>query len=109
MPETRRVSEVVDCILHSVALLNRRVTKHVDVARREQAPLFGPEGPLDSIGLVSLIADVEESLEERWNVTVVLATDRAFSRSRSPFRNVAALAEYANELIEEKLCKAKSR
>jgi hypothetical protein len=109
MPDAKRIELVRDCIIQSITLLNQRLTKRVDVTLRERAPLFGGEGPLDSISLVSLIADVEEAVEERWNVCIVLATDRAFSRTRSPFKSVGELADYADDLIEEKLCKAKSR
>lgn len=62
--------------------------------------LFGPDGLLDSIALVSLVVAVEEAVEDGHGVSVTLADQRALSRSRSPFRTVGSLAEYAQEQIE---------
>lgn len=63
------------------------------------SPLFGKNGILDSIGLVTLIVAVEQSIEDRYNVSVALADEKAFSQKRSPFRSVAALAEYAAQVV----------
>jgi D-alanine--poly(phosphoribitol) ligase subunit 2 len=72
-------------------------------------PTIGPEtelfsssaGILDSLGLVSFLVAVEQSVEDALGVHVVLADDRALSRHRSPFRSIAALRDYTAELIEE--------
>ncbi len=62
-------------------------------------PLFGKDGILDSIGLVTLIVAVEQGIEDRFQTTVVLADEKAFSQKKSPFRSVDSLATYAAELI----------
>lgn len=62
--------------------------------------LFGPDGLLDSIALVSLVVAVEEAVEDAHGVSVTLADQRALSRSKSPFRTVGALAAYCRERIE---------
>jgi len=67
----------------------------------DEEPLFGPEAQLDSMELVAFIADVEEVVEERWGRAVILADERALSRSRSPFRHLIALAGYVVELLGE--------
>jgi hypothetical protein len=62
--------------------------------------IFGPGGMLDSLGLVSFLADLEYKLSEEFDRAVVLASEQAMSRSRSPFRDVPALAAYVTELLE---------
>jgi acyl carrier protein len=64
-----------------------------------QTPLFGGAGALDSMALVTLIADLEERLAEAFDTPVVLADERAMSRSRSPFRTVGALEDYICSLL----------
>lgn len=59
-------------------------------------------GILDSLGLVSFLVAVEQTLEDVFGVHVVLADDRALSQQRSPFRSVAALRDYTARLLEEK-------
>jgi len=56
--------------------------------------LFGGKGLLDSLGVVILLTDLEEKLDEEFDVTISLASDSTMSRTRSPFRTVKSLAEY---------------
>jgi hypothetical protein len=64
--------------------------------------IFGAGGPLDSLALVSFLADLEYRIAEEFDRQVVLASEQAMSRSRSPFRDVSSLAEYILELLEKK-------
>jgi hypothetical protein len=73
----------------------------VDTAVGADAALFGSGGPLSSIALVSLVAGLEQEIDDRWGVFVELADDRAVSQSRSPFRTVGALASWAASLVRE--------
>jgi acyl carrier protein len=63
--------------------------------------LIGRKGVLDSMGLVTLIVDVEQRLEEEYDLVVVLADERAMSQKHSPFRSVGSLADYVCRLVEE--------
>jgi len=63
--------------------------------------IFGPGGTLDSLGLVNFLADLEYRLAEAYGRELVLASERAMSRSRSPFRDVDTLAAYIVELLSE--------
>lgn len=58
--------------------------------------LFGPDGALDSIGLVSVVIELEQKLSDLSGNDVSLMNDRAMSRSHNPFRTPRALAEYAH-------------
>lgn len=64
------------------------------------SPLFGKNGLLDSIGLVTLIVAIEQGIEDRYHKAVSLADEKAFSQKKSPFRSVDSLATYAAELIQ---------
>ena len=66
-----------------------------------ETPLYGDSGVLDSLALVSLIADLEVAVEERLGVPVTLADERAMSRRRSPFRTAGALTEFVEEVVRE--------
>ena len=67
----------------------------------EDTRLIGRAGVLDSMGLVTLIVDVEQRLEEEYDTVVVLADERALSQTRSPFRSVGSLADYICQLVKE--------
>ncbi|PAF47047.1 hypothetical protein BKH46_04825 [Helicobacter sp. 12S02634-8] len=61
--------------------------------------IYGGGGELDSLALVSLIADLEESLQSELGVNVTLADTRAMSQRNSPFRDVESLSAYILELL----------
>ena len=63
--------------------------------------IFGRKGVLDSMGLVTLITDLEEKLEQEFGYSLILADDRAMSQEKSPFRSVSSLAEYVCMLLDE--------
>lgn len=63
--------------------------------------LIGRKGVLDSMGLVTFIVDVEQRLEEEYDLVVVLADERPMSQKHSPFRSVGSLAHYICRLVEE--------
>ena len=67
----------------------------------EDTLLFGPDGLLDSIALVSFVLDVEMAIQDEFGIGVTLADDRAMSQKRSPFRRVADLVDYAKMLLDE--------
>lgn len=64
--------------------------------------LFGRSGILDSMGLVSLITDLEEKVEDEFGGSIVLADEKAMSLTRSPFRSVSTLARYVADRLREK-------
>ena len=67
----------------------------------EETILFGRDGLLDSVALVSFILDVEEAIRTECGVSITLADERAMSQTRSPFRRVSSLADYAAQLVAE--------
>jgi acyl carrier protein len=61
--------------------------------------IFGEDGVLDSLALVSLISDLEEEIHDRFDKDVTLADEKAMSQRRSPFGSVESLTEYIDMLI----------
>jgi acyl carrier protein len=67
----------------------------------EATTLIGRNAVLDSLGIVSLIVDLEQQIEERFGATLSLANDRAMSQKNSPFRSVQTLTDYIVSLLAE--------
>ncbi len=66
----------------------------------EETALLGEEGLLDSLGLVNLLVDVEQALEDETGAALTIGDDRAVSARHSPFRTVGTLADYALDLLD---------
>lgn len=64
----------------------------------EDAVLFGDGSALDSVGLVQVVMAAEAQLAETAGTDLVLASEAAMSRKRSPYRSLRNLAEYAVEV-----------
>ncbi len=67
----------------------------------DETPLFGNDSALDSIGLVTIIAEYEAAINDEYGTELVLADDRAMAMKRSPFRTPARLLEFAGERLRE--------
>ncbi|MBK6686876.1 MAG: hypothetical protein IPG45_20585 [Deltaproteobacteria bacterium] len=77
----------------------RSIPSAAKLEAKADCPLFG-DGGVDSMGLVRFIIMVEERIEDRTQVQLTLASDKAMSRKSSPFRTVGALAEYVTECLD---------
>ncbi len=65
-------------------------------------PLFSSGGVLDSLGLVQLLADLEEEIYQRTDKQIVIADEKAMSMKISPFRSVSSLADYLLQILIKK-------
>jgi acyl carrier protein len=63
--------------------------------------LVGSSAVLDSMGLVSLILDIEQRINDEYDVLIILADERAMSQKQSPFRSVGTLSSYILGLVQE--------
>jgi acyl carrier protein len=62
--------------------------------------LFGSESPVDSMGLVNVLIELESYFRGQ-GYRVLLTSEENLSRASSPFRTVATLTDFILELIEE--------
>jgi len=99
MPQLSR-EEVEQLLLDCCTQLNQMRAEGERLEISPTATLFGEGSPLDSLGLVTLIFDVEEALSSK-GVEVNLSDARAMSRARSPYRSVASMTDLILELSAE--------
>jgi len=91
----------VETILSSLRDLLEATAEGDPPVPDETTRLIGRSALLDSMGLVTLIVEVEQRLEADFDLVVVLADDRAMSQTRSPFLSVGSLADYVMQLAAE--------
>jgi acyl carrier protein len=91
---------IQDVVLAALRSANQTRPDDSQLDVSPEAPIFGPESALDSLGLVSLLMDVEEGLAGV-GPAVTLSDERAMSRKQSPFRSVPALVSYIEQLVHE--------
>ena len=66
-----------------------------------ETELFGGPDGIDSLSLVSMVAEIERETERRLSRRILLADERAMSRRNSPFRTVGTLSKFLEEKLSE--------
>jgi len=84
---------VREVVLQAMRLANLAREEGSQLGVAAEAPIFGADSPLDSLGLVALLLDIEDGLRGI-GCDVVLGDERAMSQKRSPFRSVQSLVTY---------------
>jgi D-alanine--poly(phosphoribitol) ligase subunit 2 len=95
------IDRILPLILAAAREMNEQLENKIPLENGPEAPLFGAQGVLDSLGLVTLLVAVEQAIEEAFGIPLVLADEKALSRGKSPFRTVGALAQYIEERIQK--------
>ncbi len=62
--------------------------------------LFGLQGHLDSLGLVTLVSVIESRISDEFDREIVIASEKAVSQKSSPFKSVRSLADYVEYLLK---------
>jgi acyl carrier protein len=67
----------------------------------EDTVLVGADPVLDSLGVVQLIVEVEQRVEQAHDIALTLANDKAMSARNSPFRTIGVLADHVVATAQE--------
>jgi D-alanine--poly(phosphoribitol) ligase subunit 2 len=92
-------SEIVETIVR--AMRDNAAGRPLPEPLGEGTVLFGKSGVLDSLGLITLVVEVEAQINDATGASIVIANERAMSQQSSPFRTVGALAQYVEMLLAE--------
>lgn len=96
--------KILKLIINAVNEINLLLENKIPVENGETCLLYGKEGILDSLSLVSLIVLIEESIENNFNANLILANEKAMSQRNSPFLTIGSLANYIETLLREESC-----
>jgi acyl carrier protein len=91
----------VQIVIASLREVLEQAEEQVPENLSEETVIVGNNAALDSLGVVSLIVEVEGRLEMDHEISVTLASDRAMSQRSSPFRTVGVMADYMCSVIKE--------
>jgi hypothetical protein len=93
--------DITRIILEAVNIINENLENKLPVNQLNECPLYNSENALDSISLVSLISIVEDLLESKLGISVILASDKSMSMKNSPFLTIGTLSNYIMNLINQ--------
>ena len=94
-------TKIQNLIIECLKELNEELEKEALNNPTKETKLYGIDGVLDSLALVTLITDLEEKICDEFGKDVTLADEKAMSQRHSPFRSVQSLTNYIVKLLEE--------
>lgn len=92
---------IIETIYKAVDELNRQRPKEQHLEKSADTVLFGKSGKLDSLGLINLIATVEQKTEEEFKVKITLANETAMTQMDSIFKTIGTLSDYIFMFLKE--------
>jgi len=99
-----QISKVQSIIIEALKEIGESRNEPELTQANPETILFGKNGCLDSISLVTLIADIEEVVSSEFDKEIIIADEKAFSQKNSPFKTVASLSDFVvlrlNETME---------
>lgn len=75
----------------------------VDMSAGGDTILYANDGQLDSLSLITIIADMEKQILIRYGVKLQLANERDLSTENSPFKTLSKMHEFILEKLENEL------
>ena len=93
-----------DIQLFLLSLLKDHVEQNSIICNEEiteNTRLIGSKALLDSLGLVSFIVEVEQSLEEEYDFSINIVSEKAMSRTTSPFISIKTLSKFIAKEVNE--------
>ena len=93
--------EIQEAVYDAVREINEQADEKMRLELSSHTILIGDGSMLDSIGLVTLIVTAEQNIEDRFDVSLTLADEKAMSQKQSPFRTIGSLIDYIEVLLND--------
>lgn len=92
-------TQILEIVVKSVESINLLLEHKIPIEKGYDCELYSINGVVDSLSLVTLIASIEEEIENQFSISIILANEKAMSQKRSPFANVHSLVNYIETLL----------
>ena len=98
--EEEMQEKIEKIIIDTLKELNEELENEAFLNPNSKTKLYGGNGAMDSLALVSFIADLEDKISDEFEKDIILADEKAMSSKTSPFRNIESLTSYIKSLLE---------
>ena len=95
------MKKIIEVIYKSINEMNSQLDDKIKLVESTETVLMGSDGKLDSLALVNLIVVIEQNIEDKFDVSITIADERAMSQKHSPFRTIGTLANYIDMLLKD--------
>ena len=93
--------KIKEILKDAIFELNEQLDDEEKIDYNENTHFIGSKANLSSISFVTLVSIIEELIETKFDKTVHLVDEKAFSSKRSPFYSVETMTDYIEELLKD--------
>ena len=94
---------ILNAIFTTIDEVNEMIPKQRRIAQSLDTVVLDKFSQVDSLMFVTLIAGIEDIIEEDFDVVINLADEKMLSQNGNPFKTIATLADHISLLVSEKL------
>lgn len=91
--------KIIQSICAAIDEVNDQLPAGEQIEKTSDTALFGVDGKLDSLGLVSLVTSIEQSIEDNTGMSVTILEEIELLEDENPFKSIDALAEYITSIL----------
>ncbi|MCJ8507159.1 hypothetical protein MUU53_04455 [Rhizobium lemnae] len=84
-------------VIEAIKRQNPYLDQPVDFTLGDSAPLYTDGGPLDSLSLITVIADVEQQILKSLGRRIQIASERDLSITMSPFATLGNMVAFITQ------------
>jgi len=94
---------ILNIIISTLKEIIKQKDLSVENELEESTILLGIDSVFDSIILVTLVADIEEKIEDNFDIFITIVDEKAMSLQQSPFLTIQSLCDYVCLLINQEI------
>lgn len=94
--------KIKDAITAAVIEINQTLSHDRQISTDPDAPLYGPQGVVDSLTLTLLIVAIEQKIEQTLSVSVTLIDYSMGLGEQNPFSSIHALSDHIVALMSSR-------
>lgn len=96
-------TEIEKLLIDAIEEQNLYLDEPVDLSMGNDAALYSDVGNLDSLSLITIIADIEKHILTHFSVQLRLANERDLNISNSPFSTLGSMLNYIDTKLSATL------
>lgn len=95
--------EILDLLIEVIEEQSLFLDEPVDLSEGIDTVLYTQDGQLDSLSLITIIADVEKQIGSQFGVKLRLANERDLGIENSPFSTLGAMYTFILDKLQAEL------
>ena len=70
--------KIKSVIIEALTEINHQLPEKINIDKKNDIPLYGSSGQLDSLGLVNILVAIEEKIEDQFDRSIIIADENHF-------------------------------